>query len=227
MRRRTLRWYRPPPSSHRSTGLRRPLVVHAGPPVGRPQQRCRVVGDGPAVPLGEDVEPRFHVPAGDGVERARQPVAEAVADLAPVQPEGGRFAVRVGGQELRERLPQQRHPARGVALRRGVVAHRDPAQHLLRNPPGPVGRHGAVASDHHAPVGRPPATGSRPVVDDERLGPAGLHPHAEAGQPVVPGDPGAGAGLQGFDGPLGEGQLDPGDALSRWLVSWRYSSQGF
>ena len=161
------------------------------------------------------MEPRLHVPAGDGVERPRQPVAEAVADLAAVEPEGVRFAVRVGRQELRERLPQQRHPARGGALRRGVVPHRDPAQDLLRDPPRPVGRHRAVASDHHPPVGRPPPAGSRPVVDDERLGSAGLDPHAEPGQPVVPGDPGAGAGFEGLDGPLGEGQLHLRNALSR------------
>ena len=180
-----------------------------------------MVGDGPAMPLGEDVEPRFHVPAGDGVERPRQPVAEAVADLAPVEPEGVRFAVRVGRQELRERLAQQRHPTCGIPLRRGVVPHRDAAQHLLRDAPRPVGRHRTVAPDHHPPVGRPPPAGPRPVVDDERLGPAGLDPHAEARQPVVPGDPGAGAGLEGLDGPLGEGQLDPGDALSRRLCHER------
>ena len=201
-------------------------MVHAGPPVRRPQQRRRVVGDGPAMPLGEDVEPRFHVPAGDGVERPRQPVAEAVADLAAVEPQGVRFAARVGRQELRERLPQQRHPARGVALRRGVVPHGDPAQDLLRNPPGLVRRHRAVAPDHHAPVGRPPPAASRPVVDDERLGSAGLDPHAEAGQPVVPGDPGAGAGFQGLDGSLGQGQLDPRDALSGRSIHGRNSSQG-
>ena len=192
-------------------------MVHAGPPVRRAQQRRRVVGDRPAVPLGEDVEPGFHVPARDGVERPREPVAEAVPDLAPVQPERGGLAVRVGAHVLRERLPQERHLTRGAAFRRGVVPHRDPAQHLVRHPSRPVRRHRAVASDHHAPVGRPPPALSRPVVDDERLDSAGLDPDAEAGQPVVPGDPGPGAGFKGLDGPLGEGQLDPGDALLRRL----------
>ena len=154
------------------------------------------------------MESRLHVPAGDGVEGPRQPVAEAVAHLALVERLGARLPVRVRGQVLRERLPQRGHaPAVGPLLR-GVLAAGDAAQQLLGEAAGLLGGQPAAAADGDAPVPRLPAPAPDAVVEDERLGPRGLDADPEADEPVVPGDPGLVGRLERLDRSFGEAELD-------------------
>ena len=78
-----------------------------------------------------------------------------------------------------------------------------------------VGRHLAEAADDDALVGRLPAAVSGAVVDDEGLGAAGMDTDAEAGELVVPCDPGRVGRLKRFDDPLGECRAYLRGAFSR------------
>ena len=160
------------------------------------------------------MEPRFHIPAGDGVQKPRRPVAEAVPHLALVERFGAALAVRVRRQVLLERLPEGRHAATFGPLLSGVLAPGDASQQLLGEAARFLRCEMAAAANGDAPVARPPAATPGAVVDDERLGPGGLDAHPEADEPVVPGDPGLVGGLEGFDRPLGQGQLDLGGPFS-------------
>lgn len=71
-------------------------------------------------------------------------------------------------------------------------------------PPRLVGRGLAVLADHDPLVGRLPAAVAGAIVDDEGLGATGTDAHAEAGQLVVPSDPGLVGRLERIDDPLGE-----------------------
>ena len=142
------------------------------------------------------MEARLHLPARDRVQGPRQPVAEAVAHLAPVERFGAALAVGVRRQVLR------RTPPGGSACRDSRPAPaRDPRPG--RRVPAAPGRDGAPPRGRGGRSGRwrragcaPPAAASGAVVDDERLRAGGLDAHPEAAQPVVPGDPGLVGGLE-------------------------------
>jgi hypothetical protein len=80
--------------------------------------------------------------------------------------------------ELRER----EHFTPGFALRRGIGAGGDLAEHLAREPPCRIGRERAVPAERVAP--RAPVRVS--VLHDVRAHSRGLHAHAEARESVVP-----------------------------------------
>ena len=111
---------------------------------------------------------------------------------------------------------QDGHSARLGALARRVLAAGRLDQYLSRHAPSLNGRYVAVTAEHDTPVGRLSAAIAGAVVDDEGLQPGGLHPDAEPGQPVVPGDPGLVGGLQRLDGAAGQGQLVQGEAFAGW-----------
>ena len=189
------------------------LVVDAGPAVDRAQHRHRLVGPGPAVPAGDQVEPVLHVLAGDRVQPALDPVAEIDPQVLAVEADGVVRAVRVGLHVGLEGLGQGRHAARLGPLARRVLAPGDPPEQVLRPGAGLVGGDPAEASDDDALVGRLAAAVAGTVVDDEGLGARGLDAAAESDQLVVPCDPGLAGGLQRLDGALGEGEFHPGHAL--------------
>lgn len=124
--------------------------------------------------------------------------------------------------------PRRGHDTRCDALVEGIGAAGGLAEDDARKPPRLVGRGLAVLADHDPLVGRLPAAVAGAVVDDEGLGATGTDAHAEAGQLVVPGDPGLVGRLERIDDPLGERGAQPGRPLSgsrrhriRSVVGWR------
>ena len=183
-----------------------PLKVDAGAAVERAQQRDCPVGRRPAGVLRQPVEQRLHVAPGNPVQRTLVPVGEIARELPAVEPVGPGRPVGTGGHEVVEGLLQRRHAARFRALSRRVLAAGRFGQDLASFAPGVGHRDRAVSADHRAPVGRLPAAVARAVVDNEGLEAGRLHPHTEAGQPVVPGDEGARGRLQRLDAAHGQGQ---------------------
>ena len=165
---------------------------------------------------GNAVEPVFDILAGDGVERPRQPVVETEPDDLAVEKNGPGRAIGIGSHVVLEGVRQERHgPGAGTVPGR-VGPAGDRAEHLLGHLPRPFRRDLAVAAQDDALVGRFPAAAGA-VADDEGLDAGGLHAHPEAGEPVVPGDPGLVARFEGIDGALGQGQLVQRDAFGGCL----------
>ena len=161
------------------------------------------------------MEARLHLPPRDRVQGPRQPVAEAVAHLAPVERFGAALAVGVRRQVLLERLPEGRHATTLGPLLSGILAPGDASQQLPGEAARLLGCQAVASPDGDAAVPRSASTASGAVVDNERLRPRGLDAHPEADEPVVPGDPGLVGGLESLDRALGQGQLDSGDPLLR------------
>ena len=153
---------------------------------------------------GDAVEPGFDVGAGDGVERASQPVAQVAVGLVAVEIIRALGAVGVGRHVVLECISKGRRAARFGAFFRRVAAARDLAEGRLRHPSCLVGSNLPVAAKHDALVGGLPAALSGTVVDDEGLGARRVDSDAEAGELVVPGDPRLVSWLEGFDGALGQ-----------------------
>ena len=163
--------------------------------------------------LGDEVEPPLDVPPGNGVERTVVPAVEIDPHVLAVALNRPCLAIGVGGHVVLERFSEGRHSPRFCAFGGGVVPSGDAAEQFLGHAPRFVGGDASVASEGDALVGRLAPAVSGAVVDDEGPGARGLDADAEAGELVVPCDPGFLGGLEGLDGSLGQGQLDPGDAF--------------
>ena len=160
------------------------------------------------------VEAGFDITASYGVKGTAEPVAEIALDEVAIALVGGWRPAGIGRQEFIECLPQGRHAAGLGTLVRRVAAAGDVAQYLMGHAPRPIGRYPVAAPEHDAFVGGLPAAVAGAVVDDVGFAARGINADSEASKLVVPGDPGLAGGLEGVDGSLGDGDLDPGDALS-------------
>ena len=172
------------------------LPIDTGPAVDRAQQRYRLIGRRPAMVRGNAVEPVLDIPASDGVERPRQPVVETEPNDLAVELDGPGRAIGVGRHVVLEGIRQEGHGPGAGTLPGRVAAAGDRAEHLLGHLARPFRRDLAVAAQDDALVGRFPAAAGA-VADDEGLDARGLDAYPEAGQPVVPGDPGPVARLRG------------------------------
>ena len=163
------------------------------------------------------VEPNLDVPAGNGVESAREPVAQVAVRLVAVELVGPFRTIGIDRHVLFEGIAEGGHGARPGALIGGIGAAGDLAQQVLSQLPRLFDGDLAIAADHDPLVGGLPPAVAGAVVDEEDLGPRWLDANAEAGQLVVPGDPGLVARLERLDGPLGKRRAHPGDAFSGFL----------
>ena len=138
----------PAPGEPQLHGVAQAVVVDARPAVHRAEQRDRVIAGRPAMPPGNEVEARLDVPAADGVERSRQPVAEAVAQLAAVEPLGAGLCGWHSG-------PEGRGTAYGYA----------PAWPAAAGPTGRTGHlspTGIAAEDRETPIANGEQARERP-----------------------------------------------------------------
>ena len=137
----------------------------------------------------EAVETGLDVPAANGVERPREPVAEMEPDCCTVIAVGPRRPVGVDRDIVLEGLFEDRHGARFGARFRWIATTGDIAEHPVRHPARLLGRYPAVASEDDPLVGRLPAAAVGAVVDEIGFKAGRLHAHAEADELVVPGEP--------------------------------------
>ena len=138
----------PAPGEPQLHGVAQAVVVDARPAVHRAEQRDRVIAGRPAMPPGNEVEARLDVPAADGVERSRQPVAEAVAQLAAVEPLGAGLAVGTAARRAAEpRTAMHRHGPRQRAPT-GRTGHLSPT--------------GIAAEDRETPIANGEQARERP-----------------------------------------------------------------
>ena len=193
------------------------VPIDTRPTIDRSQQRDGPVGRRPAMVRRDAVEPNLDIPAGNGVESAREPVAQVAVRLVAVELVGPLRTIGIDRHVLFEGLAEGGHRARFGALIGGVGAAGDLAEQVLGQLPGLLDGDLAVAAYHDSLVGGLPPAVAGAVVDEEDLGPRWLDANAEAGQLVVPGDPGLVAWLERLDGPLGECRAHPGDTFSGFL----------
>ena len=108
--------------------------------------------------LGNAVEAGLHIPAGDSIEGAGEPVAEIALGLVAVEFIGALRAVGIGRHVILEGVAEGRHSTRLCALFRWVIAASDLAENLLRQAPGLVRSNFPVTADDDALVGCLPST---------------------------------------------------------------------
>ena len=200
------------------------LAIDAGTAIDGTQHRDALVGHRPPVTFGDEMKPRLHVPAGDGVERPGEPVAEAAPHVAAIQHHGARLTLGAGRHVVFEGFFEPRHVARLGAFFGGVLAPGDAPEQVLSQTPRLVGGDASVAPDDDALVGRLAPAVAGAVVDDEGLGARRLDAETVPGELVVPGDPGLLGRLQGLDGALGQGRPDFCNSFSRIFHDGEYST---
>ena len=108
--------------------------------------------------LGNAVEAGLHIPAGDSIEGAGEPVPEIALGLVAVEFIGALRAVGIGRHVILEGVAERRHSTRLCALFRWVIAASDLAENLLRQAPGLVRSNFPVTADDDALVGCFPST---------------------------------------------------------------------
>ena len=193
------------------------VVIDTGSAIDRPQQRDRPVGRRPSMVRGDAVEAGLDVAAADGVEGAGEPVAQIAVRLVTVELVGPFRTIGIDRHILFEGIPECGHGAGHGALVGGIGAAGDLSEEVVCQLPRLVDGDPAVAADRDPLVGCLPAAVAGTVVDDEGLGTGGVDAKAEAGQLVVPGDPGRVGRLERIDGPLGECRAHLRDAFSGFL----------
>ena len=173
------------------------LEIDTGSAIDRTQERYRLVGRRPAAIPGDAVETAFHVPAGDGIEWTRLPVAETSLEPATINLVGALGPVGIACHVRLKGLLQHGH-----ARRRGAPARRvggGLVQNLPRQTARPAGRYLAMVAQDDTLVRGFSAAISGAVVDDEGFGPGGMHPDSKARELIIPGEPGFVPGLQRLD----------------------------
>ena len=103
---------------------------------------------------GDAVEPHLDIPAGNGVESAREPVAQVTVRLVAVELVGPFRTVGIDRHVLFEGLAEGGHRARLGAFVCGVGAAGDLAEQVLRQLPGLLDGDLAVVTDRDPLVGR-------------------------------------------------------------------------
>ena len=138
--------------------IAQPFNIDAGTAIDRAQQRNYFVGPRPPVARHEAVEPGLDVPAANGIERPREPVAEMEPDCCTVVFVGPHRPVGVDRHIVLEGLFEDRHGARFGAIFRRIATASDIAEHPVRHTARLLGRYPAVASPGRhvclAPSGR-------------------------------------------------------------------------
>ena len=147
------------------------LEIDTGAAIDRTQERYRLVGRRPAAIPGDAVETAFHVPAGDGIERTRLPVAETSLEPATINLVGALGPVGIACQVRLKGLLQHGHARHGGAPARRVGSGL--VQNLPRQTPRPAGRYLAMVAQNDALVRGFSAAISGTVVDDEGFVPEG------------------------------------------------------